>query len=76
MYVGLVQAVHMFGALASIVRSIVVSAWRIASFVVVPHFAFAQSDALPSWNDGATKKSIIDFLSRVNKEGGAGLWWI
>jgi hypothetical protein len=27
--------------------------------------AFAQSDPLPSWNDGAAKKSIIDFVARV-----------
>jgi phosphoglycolate phosphatase-like HAD superfamily hydrolase len=32
---------------------------------------FAQSDPLPSWNEGATKSSIIDFVGRVTKEGGA-----
>jgi phosphoglycolate phosphatase-like HAD superfamily hydrolase len=26
---------------------------------------FAQSDPLPSWNDGAAKKSITDFVARV-----------
>jgi hypothetical protein len=26
-------------------------------------------DPLPSWNDGATKKSIADFVERVTKEG-------
>ena len=31
--------------------------------------AFAQSDPLPSWNDGAVKKSIIDFVSRVTAQG-------
>ena len=30
----------------------------------------AQSDPLPSWNDGPTKQSIIDFVTRVTKEGG------
>ena len=25
---------------------------------------------LPSWNDGAPKKAIIDFVTRVTKEGG------
>lgn len=30
----------------------------------------AQSDPLPSWNDGANKRAIIDFVSRVTKEGG------
>ena len=27
-------------------------------------------DPLPSWNDGASKKAITDFVSRVTKEGG------
>jgi phosphoglycolate phosphatase-like HAD superfamily hydrolase len=31
--------------------------------------AFAQSDPLPSWNDGATKKSITDFVARVTTPG-------
>ena len=31
---------------------------------------FAQSDPLPSWNDGAAKKSITDFVARVTSEGG------
>ena len=30
-----------------------------------------QSDPLPSWNDGATKKSITDFVARVTTQGGA-----
>jgi len=28
------------------------------------------TDPLPSWNEGPTKKSIIDFVSQVTKEGG------
>ncbi|HKQ76764.1 MAG TPA: HAD family hydrolase [Blastocatellia bacterium] len=34
---------------------------------------FAQTDRtdpLPSWNDGATKRGIIDFVTRVTREGG------
>ena len=27
------------------------------------------ADALPSWNDGKTKQSIVDFVARVTKEG-------
>src|SRR5947209_7497038 len=27
-------------------------------------------EALPSWNDGATKQSIVDFVSRVSSQGG------
>jgi phosphoglycolate phosphatase-like HAD superfamily hydrolase len=31
----------------------------------------AQTDPLPSWNDGAVKKSITDFVARVTTQGGA-----
>ena len=34
-------------------------------------FALAQEDPLPSWNDGASKRAIVDFVSKVTKEGGA-----
>jgi hypothetical protein len=30
----------------------------------------AASDPLPSWNDGPTKQSILDFVARLTKEGG------
>ncbi len=33
--------------------------------------AQTQTDPLPSWNDGATKKSIIDFVARVTTPGRA-----
>jgi phosphoglycolate phosphatase-like HAD superfamily hydrolase len=33
--------------------------------------ASAQSDPLPSWNSGAVKTSIVDFISRVTTPGGA-----
>jgi phosphoglycolate phosphatase-like HAD superfamily hydrolase len=32
--------------------------------------AVAQSDPLPSWNDGPVKQSITDFVTRVTKQGG------
>jgi len=32
--------------------------------------AAAQANPLPSWNDGAAKRSIIEFVGRVTKEGG------
>lgn len=34
--------------------------------------ADAQTDPLPSWNDGAAKKAIIDFVARVTAEGAPG----
>ena len=30
----------------------------------------ADNDPLPSWNDGASKQAIVDFVGRVTKEGG------
>jgi phosphoglycolate phosphatase-like HAD superfamily hydrolase len=33
--------------------------------------AHAQSDPLPSWNEGAAKKSITDFVARVTAQGTA-----
>ncbi|PAY03732.1 haloacid dehalogenase [Bradyrhizobium sp. UFLA03-84] len=32
--------------------------------------ALAQTDPLPSWNDGAPKRAITDFVARVTKQGG------
>jgi phosphoserine phosphatase len=37
----------------------------------ITSIARAADDPLPSWNDGATKQSIIDFVTKVTKEGGA-----
>lgn len=31
---------------------------------------FAQADALPSWNDGPVKQSILDFVARTTTMGG------
>jgi hypothetical protein len=33
--------------------------------------ALAQEDPLPSWNEGATKQAILDFVAGVTEEGGA-----
>ena len=35
-----------------------------------PASAQTSADPLPSWNDGATKQSITDFVSRVTTQGG------
>jgi phosphoglycolate phosphatase-like HAD superfamily hydrolase len=34
--------------------------------------AWAQSDPLPSWNDGAVKKAIIGFVAQVTTQGSPG----
>jgi hypothetical protein len=33
--------------------------------------AYAQTDPLPSWNDGAAKKAIVEFLKVTTEKGGA-----
>ncbi|NUU44515.1 HAD family hydrolase [Tardiphaga robiniae] len=40
-------------------------------FWICASSAYAQSDALPSWNDGGTKQSIVDFVARVTAQGSA-----
>ncbi|KOF12406.1 haloacid dehalogenase [Ensifer adhaerens] len=32
--------------------------------------AFAQTDVLPSWNDGPARQAIVDFVTKVTAEGG------
>jgi len=39
-----------------------------AALAFVTH-AFAQTDALPSWNDGAAKKAIIEFVQATTTQG-------
>lgn len=42
------------------------------AFVAFPQAsALAQSDPLPSWNDGPVKTSITDFVARVTTQGSA-----
>jgi phosphoglycolate phosphatase-like HAD superfamily hydrolase len=41
------------------------------TFGAIDWNARAQTDPLPSWNDGTVKKSITDFVERVTREGGA-----
>jgi hypothetical protein len=62
----------MSGVKATITRRSLVAAVAAAG-LLRPGGAFAQApagDPLPSWNDGATKKSIIDFVARVTTQGG------
>src|SRR5262245_64338300 len=38
--------------------------------VLLPLAALAQKDPLPSWNEGAAKKSIVEFVKAVTTKGG------
>ena len=62
----------MRGILTSKIRQTFFVALLACAFAVVPQFeARAQSDPLPSWNEGAVKKSITDFVARVTTQSGA-----
>lgn len=41
-----------------------------ASALSVLKQARAQTDPLPSWNDGTSKRAIIEFVARVTRQGG------
>jgi len=36
---------------------------------IVPSLALGQDDPLPSWNEGPSKQSIVDFVTKVTTEG-------
>src|SRR5689334_22955382 len=55
-------------------RAIGTNAIRAAMVVLALVYAanaFAQTDPLPSWNDGAAKMSITDFVAKVTTQGSA-----
>ena len=41
----------------------------LATLLVALTFRVSAAEPLPSWNDGPTKQSIVDFVARVTKEG-------
>ena len=52
------------------IRSLLFSLACLAFASTLTSAAMAQADPLPSWNDGASKQAIIDFVAKVTKEGG------
>jgi len=43
----------------------------LAALLLLAGQALAQSDPLPSWNDGAAKKAIVEFVQATTTQGGA-----
>lgn len=43
--------------------------YSLAIFLAIISSSLRAADPLPSWNDTSTKKSIVDFVQRVTKEG-------
>ena len=52
-------------------QNLLALAWAAVVAVTSLVGAAAQSGPLPSWNDGAAKKAITDFVARVTTQGGA-----
>src|SRR6266516_159342 len=52
-------------------RQDLLAAALVCALALATTVARATADPLPSWNDGATKKSITDFVAKVTKEGSA-----
>ncbi len=50
-------------------RRILLAGGALVSLLATPS-SFAQSDPLPSWNEGKSKAALVDFVARVIKEGG------
>jgi hypothetical protein len=44
----------------------------VLTYPILASTAFAQDDPLPSWNDGAVKTAILNFVGKVTHEGAAG----
>jgi hypothetical protein len=55
------------------ILSVLVALPIVSGSLLHPEAASAQAatsvDPLPSWNDGATKQSILDFVAAVTREG-------
>jgi phosphoglycolate phosphatase-like HAD superfamily hydrolase len=63
--------VPMLCLVATVSRRGALTAMLAASFCGLTGAAAQAPDPLPSWNDGAAKSSITDFVSRVTTPGGA-----
>ena len=50
-------------------RTVLGATLAAAAFGLTGRIAYAQTDPLPSWNEGSTKASIIDFVRAVTTAG-------
>lgn len=46
-----------------------VAVYQLGDYGTAQKLIWSSTDPLPSWNEGASKKSILDFLAKVTKEG-------
>src|SRR6201999_1780749 len=52
-------------------RALLITLLGLACGVFPQRGGVAQTDPLPSWNDGSVKKSITDFVAQVTAQGAA-----
>src|SRR5262245_45929390 len=50
-------------------RSVLVCLILVWAVLALGRGVYAQTDPLPSWNDGATKKAIVDFVQATTTQG-------
>src|SRR5881227_564067 len=50
-------------------RQNLIAAALVSALALATTVARATADPLPSWNDGAAKQSIVEFVAKVTKEG-------
>ena len=69
------QCARRAGPYACLSRFTAIAASAAVAFSILLTFgictAKARQDSLPSWNDGAAKQSILSFVDRATKDGGA-----
>ncbi|MGY4404022.1 HAD family hydrolase [Bradyrhizobium sp. USDA 3315] len=61
---------HDAGILAVSKRTLLIALLALPLSTLVPARALSQTDPLRSWNDGAAKTAIVDFVARVTTQGG------
>jgi phosphoglycolate phosphatase-like HAD superfamily hydrolase len=50
-------------------KRFIIKTLSLAIVLATGHAAQPSDDPLPSWNDGAARKAIVDFVAKVTKEG-------
>jgi hypothetical protein len=61
----------MFGFARRSLRKALFASFAVLLTITLGDYAAAQSDAMPSWNDGTVKGAIMEFVARVTAQGGA-----
>ena len=55
---------------AFVFKARAVAVYQLGDYGTAQKLIWASNDPLPSWNEGPAKKSIVDFVAKVTKDGG------